>query len=147
MKNTKDFEGTTDSEAFFHLIVQEAEDAGDPIEGIIRAVEKIVNRGISFSSLNFIASDGKKLQALRYANKRLSYYTLYYLERPREALNLRKLSKETRQLILMKLASREKAMLIASEPMSDEPHWKLIPNKHLAIINSNLKIKIISVSK
>ena len=139
------FEGDTDSEVFFHLIIQEVIDLGDPVEGIVSAIKKIVSRGIAFSSLNFIASDGEKLYALRYATRRLSYYTLYYLVRPREKLELRKLSRETRQLILMKLTRGEKAVIIASEPMSDEPYWKPIPNKHLVIISPNLNVKLIPI--
>ena len=99
----RDFEGNTDSEAFFHLIVQEVESLGDPVEGIMNAIEKIVNKGVSFSSLSFIASDGRRLYALRYATTRLSRYTFYYIKRPREGLELKKLSEETHQLILSKL--------------------------------------------
>lgn len=141
----QDFEGDTDSETFFHLIVQEIEDLSNPVEGIISAIKKNVSKGVVFSSLNFIASDGKRLYALRYATKRLSYYTLYYLDRPREGLELRKLSKETQQLILTKLAHGEKAVVIASEPMSDEPYWKPIPNKHLVIISPNLNVELIPI--
>ncbi|ADV65140.1 class II glutamine amidotransferase [Desulfurococcus mucosus] len=139
----RSLDGDTDSEAFFHLVVQEAEEYGDPVEGIRRAVEKIIAEGIGFSSLNFIASDGERLYALRYATTSLDYYTLYYRERPGEGFELRKLSKETRQLIAMKLAYRERAVLVASEPMSDEPYWNPIPNKHLIVVNSGLDIELI----
>jgi len=135
-------EGDTDSEAFFHLIVQEIEDLGDSVEGIRSAIEKIVSKGIRFSSLNFIASNGEKLYALRYATTDLDYYTLYYIERPREGFELRKLSKETQQLIMMKLVHGEKAVIIASEPMSDEPYWKQIPNKYLAVVDRDLNIEL-----
>lgn len=91
----RNFEGDTDSEAFFHLIIQETEDLGDSVKGILSAVGKIVRHIKYFSSLNFVASDGEKLYALRYATRRLDYYTLYYLKRPREGLELYKLSKET----------------------------------------------------
>jgi len=138
----RDLEGETDSEAFFHLIVQEVEDLGDPVEGIVSAIRKIVGKGIDFTSLNFIASDGERLYALRYATTNLDYYTLYYIERPREGFELRKLSRETQQLVAMKLVSREKAMIIASEPMSDEPYWKPIPNKHLAIVDRELNTEL-----
>ena len=141
----RDLEGDTDSEALFHLVVQEAEELGDPVEGIKSAIEKIVVKGIGFSSLNFIASDGERLYALRYATTSLSYYTLYYIERPREDFELKKLSKETRQLIAMKLACGERAVLVASEPMSNEPYWKPIPNKHLIVIDPNLNIELITV--
>ena len=139
------FEGDTDSEAFFHLIVQEAERLGDPVEGIRSAVEEIIDKGIGFSSLNFVASDGERLYALRYATTSPSYYTLYYVERPREGFELEKLSKETQQLVKLKLARGERAVLVASEPMSDEPYWEPIPNKHLAVINADLKVKLVHI--
>ncbi len=138
-------EGDTDSEVFFHLIVQEANEVGDPIEGIRGAISKIVGNNIGFSSLNFIASDGERLYALRYARSHLDYYTLYYIERPCEGLELRRLSKETRQLISMKLASGEKAVIVASEIMSNEPYWRLIPNKHLALIDRDLNVELIRI--
>ena len=141
----RDLEGDTDSEAFFHLIIQEVIALGDPIEGIKNAIRKIVDRGIGFSSLNFIASNGRELYALRYATRNLDYYTLYYIERPKEGLGIERLSEKTKQLISMKLTHGEKAVIIASEPMSDEPYWRLIPNKHLAIVDSNLNIRLIQV--
>ena len=144
-KEYRDFEGSTDSEMFFHLIVQEVEGLGDPVEGIRSAIEKIIAKGIGFSSLNFIASDGERLYALRYATTSLSYYTLYYIERPREGFELKKLSKETLQLIAMKLAHGEKAVIIASEPMSDEPYWKPIPNKYLVVVSPNLNVELIPI--
>jgi hypothetical protein len=57
--------------------------------------------------LNFTASDGKKLYALRYAKESLSYHTPYHLKRPTEDLRLEYLSKETYQLVRTKLATRE----------------------------------------
>jgi len=138
----KDLEGNTDSEAFFHLIVQEVNDLNDPVEGIRRAVEKIVKNNIRFSSLNFIASSRERLYALRYARTRLDYYTLHYIERPREGLELRRLSRETRQLILMKLARGERAVIVASETMSNETYWRQVPNKHLVIVDKNLNIEL-----
>lgn len=138
----RNLEGDTDSEVFFHLIVQEVKELGDPIEGIMSAIEKVVNKGVDFSSFNFIASNGENLYALRYATTKPKYYTLYYIERPKEGFELRKLSKETQQLIATKLAHGEKAIIIASEPMSDEQYWKLIQNKHLAIVNKSLNIEL-----
>jgi len=136
-------EGDTDSERFFHLIVQEAEETGDSIEGIRRAVSKIIENNISFTSLNFVASDEKKLYALRYAKISLDYYTLHYLERPRQGLELKKLSEKTRQLISMKLSSGEKAVIVSSEAMSDEPYWKPLPNKSLIVVDRKLSIELV----
>lgn len=141
----RDLEGDTDSEAFFHLVVQEVHTIGYPVEGIIEAVRKIAENDFSFSSLNFIASDGKSLYALRYATTSPDYYTLYYIKRPGEGLELRRLSKETRQLIQAKLAHGEKAIIIASEPMSEEQYWEPIPNKQLLVVDATLNTKLMPV--
>jgi len=140
----EDLEGETDSEVLHHLIVQEAVNAGDFVEGVKKAVNKINEELIDYTSLNFIASDGRKLYALRYARTSPDYYTLHYLERPRKALNLEKLSPNTAQLIRMKLARGEKAILIASEPLTKEG-WLEIPNKHLLIVNEDLTIKSLKI--
>ncbi len=137
-----DLVGDTDSEVFFHLIIQEYSYTRDPVKAIINAVNMIVDNRIGFSSLNFIASDGLRLYALRYASRNLDYYTLYYIVRPRGEIELNKLSKETRQLIQTKLSRREKAVVVASEKMSDEPYWALIPNKHLLVVDEKLGIRL-----
>ena len=141
----RDFEGETDSEVLFHFIVQEALEAGDFVEGVKRAVEKINREGVHYSSLNFLASDGVKLYALRYARRNLDYYTLYYLERPGEGLHLERLSRETTQLIRAKLARGERAILVASEPLTEE-EWLEIPNEHMLVIDRDLKTKLIEIT-
>lgn len=138
------FEGETDSEVLFHLIVQEALDAGSFPEGVRRALEKISEEGVGYSSLNFLASDGHQLYALRYANYSLDYYTLYYLKRPQGPLSLNKLSETTLQLIRAKLAHGEKAVLVASEPLTEED-WLEIPNKHMLIVGKDLSAKLIEM--
>ncbi len=138
-------EGETDSEVLFHLVVQEAERKGDPVEGIVSAVRRILEEGVEFSSLNFIASDGRRLYALRYANTMLDYYTLYYIERPKEKLYIDRLSRITRQLIQAKLARGERAVIIASEIMSDEPHWVPLPNRSLLVVDSRLRYNIVKL--
>jgi len=138
------FEGETDSEVLFHLIVQEALDAGSFLEGVRRALEKINEEEVRYSSLNFLASDGHQLYALRYAKHSLGYYTLYYLERPKGPLSLNKLSESTLQLIRAKLAHGEKAVLVASEPLTEE-NWLEIPNKHMLIVDKDLSVKLMEM--
>jgi glutamine amidotransferase len=85
--------------------------------------------------LNFIASDGRKLYALRYAKESLSYHAPYYLKRPTEGLRLERLSKETYQLVGAKLATGEKAVVVASEPLTEEPCFR-----HLLVLMSYSKM-------
>jgi glutamine amidotransferase len=141
----RDLEGDTDSEALFHLIIQEADETNDFVEGVERAIAKINANNISYDSLNFIASDGKKLYALRYTKEGLNRYTLFYLKRPREGLRLEGFSAKTAQLIRMKLASGEKAIIVASEKYTKEP-WEYIPNKHMLIIDARLNTELINIS-
>jgi predicted glutamine amidotransferase len=140
----RDLEGETDSEILLHLIVQEAERAGDPVEGIRRAVGLVLEERISFTSLNFVASDGRRLYAYRHARESLDYYTLYLIRRPWEGPELEYISPKTRQLIRSKLAGGEKAVLVASEPMSDEPRWTLIPDRTLVIVDEKLEASLVS---
>ncbi len=142
----RDLEGDTDSEALFHLLVQEVEEVGDPVEAVKIMVDKLVSNGVGFSSLNFIASDGVRLYALRYAVTGLDYYTLYYVRRPVEDLELKGISKTTRQLIRMKLTRGEKAVLVASEPMSDEPYWNPVPNRYLLVIHPGLRTELVKIA-
>jgi glutamine amidotransferase len=146
-QNYKDLEGDTDSEVFFHLIIQETKNSGGSfIEGVRRAIAKINNNSISYSSLNFVASDGRKLYALRYARKNLDYYTLYYLKRPREDLKIEKVSEKTAQLIKMKLEVGEKAVVVASEKLTEEEEkWDEIPNKHMLIVNEDLNTELVKI--
>ena len=144
-ENYKDLEGETDSEVLFHLIVQETENSGEFIEGVRRAIARINSNNIYYTSLNFVASDGRKLYALRYADEDLLYrYTLYYLKRPREGLKIDKVSEKTAQLIRMKLAAGEKAIIVASEKLTEE-EWEEIPNKHMLIVNKDLSTELVEI--
>ncbi len=145
-QNYKDLEGETDSEALFHLIVQETENSGDFIEGVKRAIAKINSNNIYYTSLNFVASDGRKLYALRYARKNLDYYTIYYLKRPREDLKIERVSERTAQLIKMKLEVGEKAVVVASEKLTEEEEkWDEIPNKYMLIVNEDLNTELVKI--
>jgi predicted glutamine amidotransferase len=45
----------------------------------------------------------------------------------------------------MKLASGEKAIIVASEKLTKEP-WESIPNKHMLIIDENLNEVLLNIS-
>jgi predicted glutamine amidotransferase len=45
----------------------------------------------------------------------------------------------------MKLASGEKAIIIASEKLTEEP-WDIIPNRHMLIVDENLNTELIEIS-
>ena len=45
----------------------------------------------------------------------------------------------------MKLARGEKALIVASEPLTEEK-WVKIPNNHLLIIDKELKSKLVKIN-
>ena len=137
-------EGETDSELFFRLIIQEVFRAEDSIRGIRNAVRKILDKDIYFSSLNFVASDGKRLYALRCFAVKPYRYTLYYIKRPITD-DFQGLSDVTKQLIETKLRTGERAIIVASEKLSDEKYWREIPNGCLLVIGNNLKPQLMSI--
>jgi len=127
----------TDSEVYFHLIIQEIENAGEVVRGIKSAIKKVKNCG-DYTGLNFIMSDGKNLYAYRDAAQNESYYSLDYLERdPQKPFEAK--SKETKALLCSKALANEKAILVCSEKLSQED-WNEIDMGTLIIVNSNLKI-------
>jgi predicted glutamine amidotransferase len=136
--------GGTDSEVYFHWILQNIEDCGnDVVRGICAAVEFIYHR-YCFTGLNFLLSDGKNLYAFRYASQDSSYYSLYYLQRdpkdwPSGAINLE--SKELGTLIQSKKLKDERAVLVCSECLTKEEDWRSIDLGNLLIISESLEIK------
>jgi glutamine amidotransferase len=120
-----------DSELYFRYIVQCIEKDKDPIEGIKRATNEVKYLG---RGLNFILSDGKNLYAYRDGNP------LYYLDRnPEEYINAS--SEETEALIDIKKARNEKAVIVATEKITESENWQSIENNKLIWINNDLIIK------
>lgn len=137
-KYKSEINGETDSEVYFHWIIQCIDEEGDVVRGIKRAIEYVVKR--EHSGLNFLLSDGYNLYAFRYSSHSRNYYTLYMLRRSPSNQGLVELSKETGALLQSKTLKGEKAVLVCSEKLTNEK-WKEIEFGKLLIINSNLEIK------
>ena len=75
----KALEGQTDSEVYFHWILQNIEEHGE-VEGIKAAVKEVKGLG-KHGGLNFILTNGSQLYAYRDAPYNLGYYSLVYLKR------------------------------------------------------------------
>jgi len=134
--------GETDSEAFFYLILQCIEEMGNVEEGIRIAISRAYKCDTSKQNfgLNFILSDGTKLYAFRYGRPEKKY-RLYILRRPLEGVSIEKYSSETQVLIRMKLERGEKAILISSEPLTEDEEWIPIGLGKLVIIDEDLRVR------
>jgi len=136
-------EGETDSEVYFHWILQNIEaHEGDVVDGIRSALE-IIYEANDFTGLNFLLSDGQRLYAYRDASCNLDYYSLYYLKRDPETLQQDTLrSEELGTLIRSKRLRGEKAVLICSERLTGVEKWEPIEPGYLLIVSRNLEIEM-----
>lgn len=131
--------GETDSEVYFHWILQCIEKEGDVVNGVMKAIEEI--RKSSYTGLNFLLSDGKKLYAYRYSSRSEDYYTLFILKRaPTISGTLELQPKETAALIRSKSLKGERAILICSEGLTQED-WESVRLGSLITIDSNLNLR------
>lgn len=120
-----------DSELYFRCIVQCIEDKGNVIDGIRFATERIKELG---GEANFIMSDGTYLYAYKYGRP------LYYLERTPDFI-ISGISDETKALIDVKKAQNEKAVIIATERITESEDWRSLEDDCLISITKDLKIK------
>jgi predicted glutamine amidotransferase len=111
--------GTTDSEVFFAFILthlDQAEAAGNAADGVLTRVVAEIGRRPAFGACNFILSNGDAMYAFRQGR------TLYVLERdPSDAVRSQRTSPETGAVIDTLWTQRRRAVLIASEKITDEP--------------------------
>ncbi len=135
--------GETDSEVYFYWLLQNIEDQNDLFNGIKESISFIQsNRGNETSGINFILINGEKLIALRKAFQRTHNYSLYYLRRKPDKMEPMEFqSKETSQLIISKNLRGEEAVLVCSEPLTEEENWVELSDNQLIMVKRNLNVK------
>lgn len=137
----KSIMGETDSEILFHWLLQNIEACDSVIDGVKAAIEEIR----SYTAINFLLSDGERMYAYREAKTSTDYYTLYWLVRyPTSPGPLEARSNEVKVLLESKAMRGEKAVLVCSEKLTDEP-WKEIPLGDLLVVDETLEPKLVEV--
>lgn len=140
----KDINGQTDSEVYFHWILQCVREKGNVVEGIKTALAEIARTKDSNDSggLNFLMSDGLGLYAFRFSSPgSLNYYSLYYLFRnPGDRQPSEFISKETSALVRSKSLAGERAVLVCSEKLTDE-NWQAIKPGQLLVVGPDLGLQ------
>jgi len=132
-------EGETDSERLFALITRETRrHQGDVRAGIVAAASWVAEH-LPVYSLNLILSTESELFALRYPET----HKLYVLDRAagghrggqplhhRGSLGIRVHSEE---------AARRPVVVLASEPMDDDPGWRMLESGELLHVDAELKV-------
>jgi predicted glutamine amidotransferase len=134
--------GETDSEVYFHWLLQNIErDGGNFAAGVKAALSGVED----YTGLNFVLSDGENLYAYRNNSSGNQAYNLFYLQRsPSQLAPMYLCSKELGTLIDSKALSGEKAVLVCSEKLTDED-WKLLPLGSLLTVGKSLEAELIEL--
>jgi glutamine amidotransferase len=131
--------GDTDSERVFALITREIERAGEVGEGIAGAAWWVAEN-LPVFALNLVLVIDGELWALRYPE----VHELYVLERgPGGASGTRHLdhasARGSMRVRSGELANRA-AVVVASEPMDEDPGWRLMDSGELLHVSGDLHV-------
>ncbi|MCC6811092.1 MAG: class II glutamine amidotransferase [Deltaproteobacteria bacterium] len=130
-------QGETDSEILLAFLLSRLDAAACELnvpdarfDDVLRkACDEMTARGEAFGSVNFLMSNGETCYAHRFGR------SLYLLERSAgDPLVSRRVSEETGAVVETPWSSGRRAILIASEVMTDEP-WQLIEERSLVRID------------
>lgn len=129
------FDGQTDSERYFYLVLERIKKAGEPLLGMCSAINWL-NRNHFKGAKNFLMSDGKRLYAYREGRG------LFYMARELPVLPIGH-PKDTIDPNGSNVTSKTvKMVIIASETLTDED-WHEVPENHLLLIDENLQITVL----
>jgi predicted glutamine amidotransferase len=140
----KEVKGGTDSEVYFLWILQNIEEhEGDVAEALRKAARHAAAK--TYRGLNFLLSDGTCLYALRYSQSETDKYTLFVLDSgATEPGPLLMNSADTRLIMRSKSLKGEKAVLVCSERLTDQP-WQPIGFGEMLIVEQELNMKRIEI--
>jgi predicted glutamine amidotransferase len=122
-KYVDNIKGGTDSEVYFHWILQNITLKNNIIEGIRTAVEYIKTNCKISTGLNFILSDGHSLYGYRdyVVDVSLNKFSLYYLD-------------------LTQPKPNDVVGIICSEKLTDKQDWNMIERGNLVIFDHTIQI-------
>ena len=127
-------QGDTDSERVFALITREIARSGDVGEGIAAAARWIAGH-LQMLALNIVLIDAADLWALRYPE----VHDLFLIERDAGGGPLDHVNGERIGAHSDDLADRP-AVVVATEPMDDDPGWSQIPAGQLVHVDGSLVV-------
>jgi predicted glutamine amidotransferase len=133
--------GDTDSERYFALITRETERDGDVGAAIARAAGWIAEN-LPVFALNIVLISATELWALRYPD----VHELYVLERaaggPTGARHLDHASARGSVRVRSGDLSTRPAVVVASEPMDEDPGWHALRSGELLHVGPDLRVTI-----
>lgn len=133
-------QGETDSERFFALITREIDRRGDVGEAIAAAAGWVA-ANLPLLAINLVLISASELWALRYPDT----HELYVLERsaggPDGDDHLEHASSRRRIRVHSADLASCPAVVIASEPMDDDPAWRPLASGELLHVDGQLRVQ------
>ena len=127
--------GETDSERFFALVTKHIDQQGGEVTAGLIAAARWVAEELPLLALNVVLATSDELWALRYPET----HTLYVLEREADGALEHNSSFGTR-VHSAELAGKP-AVVIASEPMDENPRWRLLAPGELLHVDDALTLR------
>ncbi len=127
--------GETDSERFFALITQRANERDGDVGAAITDAARWIAQNLPVFALNLILTTAAEVWALRYPDT----HELYVLERPGGAQMQGASALTPLRVRSAHLAGRP-AVVLASERMDDDPGWRLLDPGELLHVAADLSV-------
>jgi predicted glutamine amidotransferase len=133
--------GDTDSERLFALVTRETQrNGGDVTAGIVAAARWVADE-LPIYAINLVLTTADRLWALRYPD----VHDLWILERaaggPHGARHLDAASAAGRVRVRSAGLATQPSVIVASEPMDEDPGWRLIEPGELVHIGATLAVE------
>ncbi|MFD9793497.1 class II glutamine amidotransferase [Streptomyces sp. NPDC059070] len=132
--------GATDSERFFTLITRETAGHGGDLAAGIEHAARWIARNLPLFALNLVITTPQELWALRYPET----HPLYVLRRPAGGRHGTRHLDHSGSHGHMRMHSahlaRHPAVVVASEPMDDNPDWELMEPGELLHVRRDLRV-------
>jgi predicted glutamine amidotransferase len=133
--------GETDSERFFALITRHTDDHGGDIAAGIASAARWIAANLPIYAVNLILTTPDELFALRYPDT----HDLLVLQRPAGGphgqRHLDQASAAGRVRVRSATLATAPAVVLASEPMDDNPGWRSLKSGELLHVNRDLTVK------
>jgi predicted glutamine amidotransferase len=133
--------GDTDSERLFALVTREtARRRGDVTSGIVAAAQWVAGE-LAIYAINLVLVTADGLWALRYPDA----HELWILERaaggPRGSRHLDAASAAGRVRVRSAALRTQPSVIVASEPMDEDPGWRLLDSGELVHVGPTLQVE------
>ncbi|MGW7524117.1 class II glutamine amidotransferase [Streptomyces sp. NPDC054783] len=133
-------QGDTDSERFFALVTRETAAHGGDVSAGIASAARWVAGNLPLFALNVILVTARELWALRYP----ATHELYALRRPagghHGTRHLDHAGRHGHMRVRSAHLGDRPSVVVASEPMDENPHWQLMAPGELLHVDADLQV-------